>query len=175
MTRLTPIGTRRALTVLAGMVLVGVAATIGGIGPAAAASAPTATVTHGPYRNGQMINISVGANHFFKPNSRINILECGDPGGKKSNLPTDESTCDGNTIQGNSILVAANGSFSEIGYQVFALPNAATLGEGASSRPICSLKKECVLYIGANQSKFSAPKIFSRSFTIRPAKAKAKA
>jgi hypothetical protein len=81
-------------------------------------------------------------------------------------LPTSVLKCDGNTVQGNSVLVQRNGSFSERGYQVFALPNASQLGENPDTRPICNSTHACVLYIGQNQEKFTAPKMWSRPFTV---------
>jgi hypothetical protein len=135
-------------------------------GPAGAVGAPALTITPGPYHDGQLINVSVGPNHYFKPYSRINIIECADPGGKARNLPTSILSCDGNTIQGNTILVQRNGSFAERGYQVYALPNAPQLGEQADTRPICNGRQVCVFYIGQNQEKFSAPKMWSPPFTV---------
>lgn len=135
-------------------------------GAAGAVAAPALNITPGPYHDEQHINVSVGPNHYFKPYSRINIIECADPGGKKSNLPVSVTACDGNTIEGNTILVQRNGSFSEHGYQVFALPNASQLGEQPDTRPACNQKKICALYIGQNQENFTAPKLFSAPFTI---------
>jgi hypothetical protein len=139
--------------------------------PVGAATVPSLSMTKGPFHNEQLINLSVGPNRFFKPYSRVNVLECADPGGKKSHLPSNVSTCDGNTIQGNTILVNKNGSFSEHGYQLFTLPNI-ELGESPAGQPVCSHKKSCVLYVGANQENFSAPKLFSPPFTIAPSKKK---
>ena len=139
---------------------------LGAAGAAGATSPPTVTITPGPYHNGQNINLSVGPNKFFKPYSRVNVIECGDPGGKSSKLPTNVSACDGNTIQGNTILVKADGSFTERGYTMYLLPNASQLGETSDSRPICNRRNVCVLYIGQNQEQFSAPKMFSPPFTI---------
>ncbi len=142
---------------------------VGPAGAAGAASPPALTITSGPYVNGQSINLSVGPNKFFKPYSRVNVIECADPGGKSKSLPTSVLACDGNTIQGNTILVKPDGSFSERSYQVYALPNALQLGEASDSRPICDRKRDCVLYIGQNQEKFTAPKIFSPPFTVSKA------
>jgi hypothetical protein len=136
---------------------------------ASAAVAPTLTITPGPYHDGQLINVSVGANRYFTPYSRINIIECADAGGKKKNLPVSATTCDGNTIQGTTILVQRNGSWSERGYQLYALPDRTQLGETPDSEPVCNQKKACVLYIGQNQEKFTAPKLFSPAFTISKA------
>jgi hypothetical protein len=148
------------------MLVAGVLATSVGT-PAGAATAPSLKITSGPYHNGQDISLSVGANRFYTPYSHVNVLECADAKGKKKNLPTSVDSCDGNTIQGNTILVQKNGSFSEQGYQLYALPNAAQLGETRDTRPVCSAKASCVLYIGQNQEKFTAPKIFSPPFDIR--------
>lgn len=137
-------------------------------GAANAATAPAVRITAGPYHNGQRINISVGPNKFFTPYSRVNVLECADAGGKASNLPISVNSCDGDTIQGNSILVQSNGSFSERGYQLYAVPDP-SFGEPSDSQPVCNAKKACVLYIGQNQESFTAPKIFSPPFTISKA------
>ena len=59
-----------------------------------------------------------------------------------------------------------DGSFSERGYTVYLLPNATQLGETPDSRPICNRRSVCVLYIGQNQEKFTAPKLFSPPFTV---------
>jgi hypothetical protein len=135
-------------------------------------ASPTApTINLSPDSNlhsGESISISVGPNSTFAPHARVNILECADPGGSPANLPKDDSTCDGNTIQGDSILVAANGSFSEANYSVYALPST-VLGEQANGQPVCNQSHACVLFIGQNQNDFTAPKVFSQALTIAPA------
>ncbi len=142
--------------------------------PAGAVTAPSIRVTHGPYHDGQLINVSVGPNRFFTPYSKVNILECADPGGKTKNLPTSELSCDGNTVQGDTILVAKNGSFSERGYEIYALPDVRVLGELPTGQPVCNQKRSCVLYIGENETKFSAPKEFSAPFTIHKSGSRSK-
>ena len=124
------------------------------------------TITGGPYQPGQHIDVSVGPNGYFKPYAGIKILECADPGGTVQNLPKNVSACDGNTIQPGSIIINQDGSFSFQGYPVFQLPNATQLGEPDDNRPICNASNECVFYIGQNQEKFTAPKIFSPPFTV---------
>jgi LPXTG-motif cell wall-anchored protein len=132
-------------------------------------SPPKLAMTPGSnLHNGESIAISVGQNGYFTPNSRVNILECSDPDGTTANLPVNDSTCDGNTIQPDSVLVGSDGSFQDLSYTIYSLPNPA-LGEQANSQPICSQSNECVLYIGQNQNDFTAPKEFSAPFTIAPA------
>jgi hypothetical protein len=150
-------------------ILAAVALSALSIPSAGAASPPSLKMTSGPYHNGQSIKLSVGPNHYFKPYSHVNILECADPGGKKSHLPINADACDGNTIQGDTVLVAADGSFSETGYQLYSLPNRSALGELADTRPICDSTHDCVLYVGENQLNFTSPKLFSHPFTIRKA------
>lgn len=162
----------KATTAAAGALLGLLIAVIGLALPVAAATPPALQVSAGPFHDGQLISISVGPNHFFTPYSRVNVLECADPGGKKANLPTSVSTCDGNTIQGNTILVKKDGSFSEHGFQLFALPNVPTLGELPNGQPVCNQKKSCVLYVGQDQIHFTAPKEFSPPFTIQPSSKK---
>jgi hypothetical protein len=149
------------LTVAAGTML-------GDTGQAEAAS-PALTVTPGgSLHDGQTIDLSVGPNTLFTPHARVNVLECADPHGTAANLPTDLSTCDGNTIQANTVLVGANGSFSVEGYTVFQLPSTA-LGELANYQPVCNVSNPCVFYIGQDQNDFTAPKIFSAAFSVGPA------
>jgi hypothetical protein len=116
-------------------------------------------------QNDQTITVSVGPNSTFTPGAGISILECADPGGSPSNLPSDETTCDGNTINNDSIIVGSDGSFSYGAYVIYALPSAA-LGEGSSGEPKCDATDACVLYVGQNQGDFSAPKVFSAPFFV---------
>jgi hypothetical protein len=134
----------------------------------ASAAVPTLTLSPGSnLHNGESVSVSVGANGFFTPHSHVNILECADPGGKSANLPKDDSTCDGNTIQGTTVLVAADGSFSASEYTVYSLPNA-TLGEQSNGQPVCNATDPCVLYVGQDQNDFTSPKVFSAPFTVSP-------
>jgi len=155
---------KRNFPPVCGAVLLGtiLAATAGTAG----ADVPALSITQGPYHEGQLINVSVGPDSFFTPYSRIIIIECADPGGKTKNLPTSALKCDGNTVQGNTVLVQRDGSFSERGYEVFSLPNASQLGETPDTEPVCNRTHTCVLYIGQNQEKFTAPKMWSRPFTV---------
>ena len=134
----------------------------------ASASPPPLTIsTLSGLHSGESISVSVGANSYYTPYAAVNIVECADPGGTKANLPTDDSKCDGNTIESNSVLIAANGSFSEPSYTLYSLPNA-VLGEEANAQPVCDLTNPCVLYIGQDQNDFTKPKEFSSPFTIAP-------
>ncbi len=136
---------------------------------AGASGAPPAlnVSPQGNLTNGQTVSVSVGSNGFFTPHARVNILECADPGGSAANLPRDDSTCDGNTIQGTTLLVGGDGSFSDSSYPVYALPSA-TLGEQGNSQPVCNQTSYCVLYVGQNQNDFTVPKVFSAPFLIAP-------
>jgi hypothetical protein len=121
----------------------------------------------GNLSDGQTITVAVGANGYFTPHAGVKILECADPGGTQGNLPKDDSTCDGNTIQGISILIGSDGRFSDTTYQVYMLPSQ-TLGEQSNFKPICNQTNDCVLYVGQNQNDFTAPKVFSAPFLISP-------
>jgi hypothetical protein len=121
--------------------------------------------------NGESITLSVGPNSFFTPFSRVNVLECAETDG---HLPTDISTCDGNTIQAETVLVGRDGSFTVPGYTVYQLPSGA-LGEQANDQPICNESSPCVLYVGQDQNDFTAPKLFSAPFLIGPSAATAPA
>jgi hypothetical protein len=167
-----PISLSARLMRLVGIFLAGaVVVTITGCSsaPSSSSSSPNVplTITPGPYHDGQSIDVSVGPNKVFKPYASIKILQCADPGGAVSALPTKALlSCDGNTIQGNTILVGSDGSFSQHGYVVYTLPNESTLAETSDQKPVCDDKNMCVLYIGQNQEDFTAPKIFSPPFTV---------
>jgi hypothetical protein len=128
------------------------------------AAQPIGTVTPGPFSSGQTISVSVPANTAFagQTTTGINILMCAAPNGV---LPTNSTQCDGNTIQGDTIFPNADGSFTYNNYQVFALPDSHTLGEG-SSGITCgnTVATECVLYIGQNQLDFTQPHLWSQPF-----------
>ena len=140
----------------------------GASGPYAVPVSPFAANT--PFSSGQLINVVVPANSLFISTTSVNILECAAPNGV---LPTLPSECDGNTIQGPTILPNTDGSNNiqtqKYGqYPVFALPDSISLGESPSSAVTCgnTAATECVLYIGENQGDFTAPHVFSQPFFI---------
>jgi hypothetical protein len=149
--------------VLATLVLVGWTAS-----GQAATSTPVLTIAPGPtggaLADGGSVALSVGPNSRFSPHARIEVLECSAPGGA---LPIDDSTCDGNTVQLGSVLIAADGSFQVPSYTIYQLPNS-DLGEQSNHAPVCNSSEECVLYVGQDQNDFSQPKLFSAPFTVRP-------
>jgi hypothetical protein len=143
-------------------------------GPANGSQVPGSAVPIGsytpgtPFSSGQTISVQIPANSDFKPGVNIKILECADPGGLPANLPTDLSTCDGNTIDGDTILANSDGSVSYDSYTVYALPDAISLGEPSNQTPVCNLSNECVLYIGEDQTDFTQPHFFSQPFYVKP-------
>jgi hypothetical protein len=140
----------------------GAAVTNGAIVPGA--DVPTAPFAHAPFSSGQTITVTVPANSVFTSNENINVVECTalmSNGG----IPTDPSTCDGNTINGGTIKPGSSGAISA-SYQLFSLPNSG-LGEG-SSGPACSLTVACILYIGTAQGDFTQPHVWSPVFYINP-------
>ena len=137
----------------------------------AGAASPAVTMSaSGALHDGETITVKVGPNSVFTPYAKVNILECADPGGTVANLPVDDTTCDGNTIQSDTIPVAQNGSFSETDYTIYQLPSL-TLGEQSNYKPICNQTNICVLYVGQDENNFSAPKSFSAPFTVGAAAA----
>jgi hypothetical protein len=141
----------------------------------AGAASPSVTITpvaqagSGPgLHNGEVVTVSVGRNSVFTPGLKVNILECSDPGGTAAALPKSISGCDGETIQGDTVLVQPGGSISEKQYTIYQLPSSA-LGEQANGQPVCNQSNECVLYVGENQEDFNQPKLFSAPFEVAPA------
>jgi hypothetical protein len=136
-------------------------------------AAPVAPFTAGtPFSSGQQINIVIPANSLFVATSSVNVVECAAPNGVP---PTQPINCDGNTIQGPTILPNADGSinFQTQGYglyTLYALPDSISLGESSSNQVTCgdTAATECVLYIGDNQGDFTQPHVFSLPFYIAP-------
>ena len=162
----------RRMTAVGGLLLtlgVVLSACGGGSSDGTTPAGVTLTITPPPsggYVAGQKIALSVAANHYFAPYSSIKVLQCADPGGGTSGLPKSVMTCDGNTVQANTISPARDGSFSEHGYVIYRLPST-QLAEVSSGQPVCNETHPCVLYIGENQEDFTKPKIFSAPFTVR--------
>jgi hypothetical protein len=140
-------------------------------GGSGVASLVSVTPVHGgatsTFKSGELVNITVGPNKIFTPHLKVNIIECSDPGGTKSHLPTSFDSCDGNTIQGGTILIEGNGSFSELDYPIYSLPNR-LLGEDPTLHPVCNRTHKCVLYVGEDQNNFTYPKLFSAPFIVDP-------
>jgi hypothetical protein len=175
MTETTPVLRRRALRLpFAAALLLTVGILAAGCSSSSATSQSAVTVngstSSSAFHDGESVTVSVGPNKIFTPHLRVNILECADPGGLKSKLPTQFLDCDGNTIEANSILPASNGSFTEKGYVIYRLPSV-TLGEGKTYTPVCDTTHQCVLYVGQDQDDFSKPKEFSAPFTVTGGKA----
>jgi len=131
---------------------------------------PIGTHTAGsPFSSGQTIEVKIPTNSDLQPGARVNILECADAGGTVANLPSDISSCDGRTIQGDTVLVNSDGSIDYANYTVYALPDAVSLGESSTSTPVCNVSHECVLFIGEDQNNFAgAPYYFSQPFFVAP-------
>jgi hypothetical protein len=122
-----------------------------------------------PFSSGQQINIVIPANSVLPSDTELDVVECASPGGVD---PTDPSTCDGNTINPNSLQTNGDGSvnydsYAGSYYQMFALPNAG-LGESSDGQPVCNLTSECVLYIGTNNADFTQPHLWSNPYYVDP-------
>jgi MYXO-CTERM domain-containing protein len=162
-----------AATAITGSALImfsGSAGAIGGSGSivpnSAVAQAPFTAGT--PFSSGQGVNIVIPANTVLTPGANILILECAAPGGV---LPVDSSSCDGNTTNGPSEQVNADGSINFLNdtgtlYTLYALPNLHSLGEQTNHLPICNTSNACVLYVGQNQNDFTQPHFFTQTFLI---------
>ena len=137
MSTLQPLSLRRCISgvAAAASLMVAGAMAVPGV---AAATTPTVSIAPGPaggaFTDGQTVTVSVGPNSFFHPDMRVEIIECADPGGTVANLPTAFSSCDGDTHQGDSVIVQDDGSFAEPGYIMHAVPNR-SLNEQANWYP----------------------------------------
>jgi hypothetical protein len=163
---------------IAAAVTLGLGVGAGAAGPTSGSTIPNAaqcssTCTAGiPFSSGQNINVVVPANETFSAddglnnnNSGISIVECSAPNGV---VPTNTAACDGNTIVAG-ILPNTDGSFTESGYTLYALPDSTSLGEGTSGTACGqTAATECILYIGNNQLDFTQPHLWSAPFFIAP-------
>jgi hypothetical protein len=178
MTRITSKRWRRQRVTLLPLLALSLALAVGATGCSSSSPAASASTYSGApglqisgtsqgwsFHDGQTITVAMGANKVFTPNVRLIILECADPGGTTANLPSKFAACDENTVQGDSVIVQGNGSFSETSYAVYRLPST-TLGEGKTWQPVCNQAHPCVLYIGENQNDFTKPKVFSHPFVV---------
>ena len=145
----------------------------GAAGPSSGSVVPGSAQSVGPvnpgtpFSSGQNINVVIPANSaFVSPNNTTadNIVECSAPNGV---VPTDPAKCDGNTVQGGTILPNADGSFTYSGYTVYATPDS-LIGDTSTS-PVCGSTSatECILYIGNNQNDFTAPHLWSQPFFVK--------
>jgi hypothetical protein len=116
---------------------------------------------NGPFSSGQLITVDVGPNGILPAGSQLYIRECAAPGGV---LPTSFSQCDRKTIA--PVTVGPDGTISYSDYTVYALPDAAVLGEHPGHTPVCNLTHACVLYIG--QYDFNNCHVFSSVFFVHP-------
>jgi len=148
---------------------------------AAALSTGTVSLTGGtannavvsPLVSAQSVNVIVKANSTLDRQSLeaagfpsgavpIKFVECADPGGLSTSLPTKPTECEPQTI--DSIAAArADGSLELNGFLVLALPDSAL---GASSATTCDMQHECVIGIFSNQNDFTKPHLFSAPFLV---------
>ena len=118
-----------------------------------------------PYSSGQQVEVTLPASSFPPGDvgQHVNIVECAAPGGT---VPTDPATCDGLTIQGDTILIGSDGSVDYDNYNVYALPDP-DIGDTGTT-PKCDLSNECVLYVGLDQNDFTKDGFFTEGFFVNP-------
>ncbi len=158
----TRMRTGRAATIMAIAAMVTSAALMVPFGGSASA-ATAVNIPAGNPTNGQTITVTGSG---FPARSALptglQIIECADPGGTLTNLPTDASTgCDGTTVSGGQINTDASGNFTAQ-YPI------ALLNSGNSSIN-CDPTNFCVLWVGQdfNNSFLSGPHGFSSAFEIQ--------
>jgi len=123
------------------------------------------TCSPGPFASGQQVEVKLPASSFPSGDvgQHVNIVECAAPGGV---LPGDPSACDGNSIQGDTVLIQPDGSVDYSDYNIYALPDA-DIGD-TGTVPKCDLSDQCVLYVGLNQNDFTKDGYFTQAFTVNP-------
>jgi LPXTG-motif cell wall-anchored protein len=157
----------RKLVTMAGTA--GLAATFALAVPLTGAAGASGTVTLNPtppaggYTNGQTITVS-GTGFSTNPSDSIQIAECADPGGTTAGLPADNSTCDGTTLNPDTIFTNSAGTFSDT-YQITKVTTA------TGSNINCDATDYCVLWVGEDfNNNFTGssaqPTGFSQPFLI---------
>jgi hypothetical protein len=134
--------TTAAIARMAGIAtVVAVAAIVPFAGTASAAASATIT-TPGPYTDGETVTVTGSGFpiHSALP-SGLTIAECADPGGVP---PTDNTTCDGSTVNPLPVNTDASGAFSTS----YTLVKLSTVG-GASNID-CDATNECTLWVGVD-------------------------
>jgi Big-like domain-containing protein len=157
-----------ALLIVTG-VMFGITKVAGATGPNSGdqvsnAAQPQVPFTAGtPFSSGQQITVTVPSNSLFVASNSIHIVECAAPNGV---VPSVASACDGNTIQGDTIHPLANGSFTYTAYDVVATPD--PFNGDTSGSPVCGSTSatECILYIGLDQTNFTANHVWSQFFSV---------
>jgi hypothetical protein len=117
----------------------------------------------GPFSSGQIITVEVGPNRILERGAHIYIRECAAPRGVP---PTSPRQCDLRTTQRIPVFVGRHGTVDFVGYPVFALPDAPTLGEPPDGHPVCNLTHPCVLFIGQDRTDFDQPHVWSLPFSV---------
>jgi len=128
-----------------------------------AVAATSVTIPSGPFTSGQLITVTgSGFPSHAMDLTGLEILECADPGGLTSNLPTDPvSECDASTVSGNVINTDASGNFTDM-YTI--LEDQVSTG-GAIN---CDSTDFCVLWVGVdyNTEFLTGPHAFSTPFEV---------
>jgi hypothetical protein len=122
-----------------------------------------------PFSSGQIISVVVPGNAVWGSGASIKIIECSAAVVSVTSDAAALPLCDGLTIQGDTILAAADGSINYGNYTVYALPDTFSLAESASGTPVCNTSNPCVLYIGADQTHpFSSAHVWSQNWLVQP-------
>ncbi len=132
------------------------------------------SVATNPLVNHQLVTVSVGPNSTLSRSSLeaagfpsgavpIKILECADPGGQPTTLPTKPTQCEPETVDASASL-QEDGSVLDSGYTIYALPDPTDLG--VSNGTVCDAEHQCVLGIFSNQNDLSKPHLFSAPFQV---------
>jgi hypothetical protein len=135
-------------------------------------------VATSPLANHQVIGVVVSANSTLDRSSReaagfpsgataVKVVECADPGGLTSNLPSKPTDCEPLTIK-TTVHIESNGSLYMPDYVVYALPD--TTDMGTTNGTVCDDSgHQCVLGIFTNQNDFTKPHLFSGPFQVTAA------
>jgi len=112
----------------------------------------------------EAVEVEVPANSILQPGQRADILMCSDPGGSASQLPVDDTSCAGITLNvGRTLDIEPGGKVDKPGYVMYRLPNQL---EPKDSVPVCNATHACVLYVGQDQNDFDRPFVWSTPFHV---------
>jgi len=137
------------------------------VGGSAFAAGPAVTLSPTPpaggYASGATITVSgTGFPSSTSDPAGLSIIECSDSNGSTAALPTDDSSCDGSTVNPLPITQSTTGSFTT-SYQVTSL---STTG-GSVINCGATAATECVLWVGVDYvNNFNSNDAFSVPFKI---------
>ena len=136
-----------------------------GLYASSANASPSPRVSIAPsrnYHNNQSVTVSLAPNALYRSPAglALHVVECADPGGLVSKLPTRFYECDADTS--TRVVTKPNGSFSS-SFLVYVTPLQL---EPKDSLPRCNATHYCVLMVSSDIADLAGQHLFSAPFLV---------